>query len=146
MIERERKTYGDPEVEAKASANKLVELERKRKRDRCQETFAAKVMTLGELKAKLEVLEEARETAKRELAALAGKRERIEAMERDRDVVLESYAALTPGVLNALSPEERRKVYVILNLTVEPLADGALQISGAFGEEPVWEEVGTSTR
>ncbi len=48
--------------------------------------------------------------------------------------------------MNALSPEERRKVYVILNITVVPLADGALQISGAFGEEPVWEDVGTSRR
>jgi hypothetical protein len=44
------------------------------------------------------------------------------------------------------SPEERRRVYVILNITVEPLADGALQISGAFGEEPVWEDIGTSRR
>ena len=37
-------------------------------------------------------------------------------------------------------------MYVILDLTVEPLADGGLQISGAFGEEPVWEDVGTSRR
>ncbi len=88
-------------MEARASADKLVELERKR--DRYQEMFAAEVMTLGELKAKLEVLEEARETAKRELAALAGKRERMEATERDRDLILESYAALAPGALNALS-------------------------------------------
>ena len=67
-------------------------------------------------------------------------------MERDRDLILESYAALAPEALEALSPEERRTVYGILNLTVEPLADGGLQISGAFGEEPVWETVGTSTR
>ncbi len=37
-------------------------------------------------------------------------------------------------------------MYVIPNLTVVPLADGGLQISGAFGEEPVWEDVGTSRR
>jgi hypothetical protein len=53
---------------------------------------------------------------------------------------------LAPDALEALSPEGRRKAYSILNLTVEPLADGGLQISGAFGEEPVWEDVGTSTR
>jgi len=145
MIERERKTHGDPEAEARARATKLAEIERKR--DRYQEMFAAEVMALDELKAKLEVLNEARETARRELAALAGKHERLEAMERDRDRILESYAALAPEALEALSPEERRKVYGILDLTVEPLADGGLQISGAFGEEtPVWEEVGTSTR
>jgi hypothetical protein len=68
-----------------------------------------------------------------------GKRERLEAMERDTDLLLES--------LDALSPEERRKVYVILKLTVEALADGNLKMSGAFGEEtPVWEDVRTSTR
>ncbi len=87
------------------------------------------------------------ETARRELASLAGEREELEAMERDRDLILESYSALTPEALDALSPEERRKVYVILNLTVEALADGSLKISGAFGEEtPVWEDVRTSTR
>jgi hypothetical protein len=37
-------------------------------------------------------------------------------------------------------------VYVILNLTVEALADGGLKMSAAFGEEPVWEDVGTSRR
>jgi hypothetical protein len=65
-------------------------------------------------------------------------------MERDRDLILESYAALVPEALDALSPEERRKVYVILNLIVEPLADGSLQKSGAFGEESAWETAGTS--
>ena len=67
-------------------------------------------------------------------------------MERDRDLILGSYAALAPEALDALSPEERRKVYVILNPTVEPLAGSDLKISGAFGEEPVWEDVGTSRR
>ena len=51
-----------------------------------------------------------------------------------------------PQAMGALSSEERRKVYVILNLTVEALADGGLKTSGAFGEEPVWEDVRTSTR
>ena len=115
-------------------------------RDKCQGMFAAEAMTLDELKTKLGALKETRETAEKELAALAGKRERLEAMEHDRVLILESYVTLAPEALDALSPEERRMVYVILNLTVEPLADGGLQISGAFGEEPVWEDVGTSRR
>ena len=108
--------------------------------------FAAEAMTLDELKDKLEHLKVMRDTAERELASVEDKRERLEAMERDRDMILESYAAIAPEALDALSPEERRKVYVILNLTVESLADGSLKMSGAFGEEPVWETVGTSTR
>ena len=47
----------------------------------------------------------------------------------------------------APSPEERRRVYVILKPTVKPLADGGLKMSGAFGEEgPTWETAGTSRR
>jgi hypothetical protein len=123
----------------------LAEIERKR--ERYQEMFAAEAMTLDELKAKLEALGGARETAEKGLARVAGERERLEAMERDADLLLESYAALAPEALDALSPAERRRVYVILKLTVEALADGGLKISGAFGEEsPVWEDVGTSTR
>jgi hypothetical protein len=78
---------------------------------------------------------------------LAGRGGRLQAMERDRDLILESYATFAPEALEALSPEERRKVYVILNLTVEAFADGSLKTSCAFGEEtPVWEDGRTSTR
>ena len=49
--------------------------------------------------------------------------------------------------LDNLDPEERRVVYKMLGLTVEALPDGALEVSGAFGEETaVWEEKETSTR
>jgi hypothetical protein len=48
-----------------------------------------------------------------------------------------------PEVMKGFSPGEGRKVYVILDLTVEALADGDLKTGGAFGEEPVWADVGT---
>ena len=103
--------------------------------------------TLEELKAKLEVLNETHETAEKELAQVVGKRERLEAMERDTDLLLEFNATLAPEALDALFPEERRRVYVILKLTVEAVSDGGLRTRGAFGEEtPVWEDVRTSTR
>ncbi len=73
-------------------------------RDKCQEMFAAEAMTLDELKTKLGALKETRETAEKELAALAGKRERLEAMERDRDLILESYVTLAPEALDAFLP------------------------------------------
>ena len=65
---------------------------------------------------------------------MAYKQEELEAMERDTDLILASYATLAPEALDALSPEERRKVYVMLDPTVEALADGTLKMSGAFGE------------
>ena len=48
-----------------------------------------------------------------------------------------------PEVMESSPPGEGRKVYVILDLTVEALADGDLKTGGAFGEEPVWADVGT---
>ncbi len=70
MIEREKEARGDPEPEAEAWATTLSEAERKR--EKYQEMYAADAMTLDELRSKLDALEEARETARRELAVLAG--------------------------------------------------------------------------
>jgi hypothetical protein len=54
------------------------------------------LIAFDELRAKLAGLEETRETAERELAAVKGQRESIERMERDKDAVLEHYAPLAP--------------------------------------------------
>ncbi len=145
MIEREKETRGDPEPEARAWAATLSEIERKR--DKYQEMFAAGAMTLDELRSKLNSLEETRETARRELAALARWNESLEAFERDKDKLLESYATLAPEALTALDPGERRAVYSMLGLCVEALPDKSLRVRGAFGEENlVWEKERTSTR
>jgi hypothetical protein len=123
-------------------------LEAERKRDRYQEIFAADAMTLGELKAKLDALEETCETARRRLAVLASWRESPEALERDMDRLLESYAARAPeAALAALDPEKRRTIYSILRLRVKALPDKSLRVRGAFGEEDlVCHNDATSTR
>ena len=41
---------------------------------------------------------------------MTGRRDRLEAIERDKDLVLEPYATLALEALDALSPEEHRKV------------------------------------
>jgi site-specific DNA recombinase len=145
MIEREKETRSDPESEAKAWATTLSQVERKR--DKYQEMFADDAMTLDELRSKLNSLEETRETARRELAALTNWNERLEAFERDKERLLESYATFAPEALAALDPEERRTVYSMLGLCVEALPDKSLSVRGAFGEENlVWEKEKTSTR
>ena len=145
MIEKEKETRGDPEREAKALAATLAEAERKR--EKYQEMFAADAMTLEELRSRLEALEETRESARGELAALASWRESLEAFEGDKELLLESYAARAPEVLNSLGPEERRTVYSMLGLRVDALPDKSLRVQGAFGEEnPVCHHDRTSTR
>jgi len=42
----------------------------------------------------------------------------VEALERDRDALLESYAGMVPKGLEAFGPEERRRVYKLLRLNV----------------------------
>ena len=145
MIEKEKETRGDPEREAKALAATLAEAERKR--EKYQEMFAADAMTLEELRSRLEALEETRESARGELAALASWRESLEAFEGDKELLLESYAARAPEALNSLGPEERRTVYSMLGLRVDALPDKSLRVQGALGEENlVWENDRTSIR
>jgi hypothetical protein len=145
MIEREKETRGDPERAEKALAATLVEAERKR--EKYQEMYAADAMTLEELRSRLDALEETRESAQGELAALASWRESLEAFERDKELLIESYATRAPEALDSLGPEERWTVYSMLGLRVEALPDKSLRVWGAFGEETsVWENDRTSTR
>jgi flagellar motility protein MotE (MotC chaperone) len=133
MIELEREGMrGDPEREAKAWLEKLSELDRKR--SAYQDQQAEGLITLDELRAKLSNLEETRTTAQEELEALRGRRERIEELERDRDVLVERYAGMVPEALDALSPKERHHVYKLLKLRVRVDVDGTLEVDGVLGE------------
>ena len=94
-------------------------------------------MGRGELRAKLVELEEDRETAEREMAAIKSRRERLEQMERDRDAVVERYSGVVPESFDELSPEERHQVYKMLRLEVLAYPDKSLEVRGAIlaGEE-----------
>lgn len=134
IVEQERQlTRGDPEREARAWLDELAGLDRKR--SGYQDMAAEGLITLDELRAKLAGLEDARESAERELRALEGKREKLEALERDKEAVLDAYARLTPDVLEALTPEERHRLYTILRLRVLAQPDGTAQVSGAFSDD-----------
>jgi hypothetical protein len=145
MIEREKETHLSPEREARAWAATLAEAERKR--EKYQEMYAADAMTLEELRSRLESLEETRESARRELAELASWHERLQALERDKELLLQSYTTRAPEALDSLGAEERRTVYSMLGLRVEALPDKSPRVQGALGEEnSVWENDRTSTR
>ncbi len=99
-------------------------------RDIYQEMAARGLMTLEELEKKLGQLEETRITAERELTALKGRRQRIEQLERDKDVLLKSYAGMAPDALNSLVPDERRQVFNMLKLRVAAYPDTRLEVDG----------------
>ena len=130
MIEQEGAGMrGDPDQEAAAWLERLAEVEQER---RGYLRIAAKGhMTDDELDEALAELEETRTTAEDELAAIRGRKEILEELERDRDALLESYAQMTPEALDALTPEERRQVYGMLRLRAEVAADGTMVARGS---------------
>ncbi len=134
MIEMEAGQYhGDPETAERAWLEKLAELNGMRRG--FQEQAARGLMTLDELAEALEGLEETRQTAEHELAALHGHREALENLERDKEALLEHYARIAPKALDALTPEERHRLYRMLRLNVSVRPDTTLEVSGVFGEE-----------
>jgi site-specific DNA recombinase len=133
MIERERDGLRrNPNREAKAWAEKLADTDRKRA---CFQDMAAEgLIDFDELRAKLVALDETRDTAHRELAALEARREQLAELERKRDTLMERYAGMMPEALEALLPEERHRVYTLLKLRVNLSTDRALEVSGALGD------------
>ena len=115
MLEQERKClHGDPDREEKTWLDKVIEVDRLRAG--YQELAAKGLMTFEELAAKLEELEVTRQTALQELEHLKGQRARLQALEKDKAMLLETYVAMVPGRLEGLSPEERHHGYKMLRL------------------------------
>jgi site-specific DNA recombinase len=131
VVERERQSVrGNPEREAKAWLERIAEVDRKR--SGFQDMAAEGLITLDELRTKLAGLEEARATAERELKALRSRQETLEALEQDKEAVLETYAQMAPEALDSLTPEERHQFYRMLRLRVVVHPGGQTQVSGAF--------------
>ncbi len=89
-------------------------------------------MTLEELSSKLRELEEMRLHAERELAAVRDSQARVEALELDRDTLLESLSGQIPDSLESLDAEEQNTVYRMLRLEVTPTPEGHYEVTGAF--------------
>jgi hypothetical protein len=81
---------------------------------------------------KLRPLDEERKTAKEALEALKLKRGRLEDLEQDAETLLTSYASMVPEGLDALSLEERQRLYKMLRLKVYTYAGGGTEVDGTF--------------
>ncbi len=119
--------------------DKLAEVDHKR--SAYQDQQAEGLITMDELRTKLAALDTTREVAQKELEALRGREEHIEELERDKDALLESYAALAPEAIESLTPEERRRVHEMLRLKVVVNPDGGAEVSGALVEATEFSEL-----
>ncbi len=80
-------------------------------------------------------LEETSQTARRELNSLERRSERLRAIERDREALLQANAEVMPEALDSLLPEGRHCVYNMLRLRTVASLDGTLEVSGELKEE-----------
>jgi site-specific DNA recombinase len=144
MLEQERNGFrGDPELEAKVWLEKLTDSERKR--SSFQDMAAEGLINFDELRTKLATLQETCETARRELAALEDRRNRLKDFENDAATLIESYASMVPEALGNLEAEERNHVYKMLRLMVSAYHGGTLEVNGTFGSGLRVSDVETSS-
>ena len=150
MIAMEREmSKGSPEKEARMWSDKLDDAARKR--SRYQEMAAEGLITFSELRERLAELEDTCEVLRGELDALAGRVERAEQLERDKEALLEQTAGVSPEDLDALSGNERNEVYRMLRLEVTPSGDGyairgVFRTDGLLSRGPLWASVSSRSR
>src|SRR5215208_3709402 len=89
-----------------------------------QDQQAAGLMTLEELAAKLEELEDTRKVLEVDLASLERSQQKAKELENDRDAVVASLAASIPEALDNLTGEEINTVYPKLRLRLIPSEEG----------------------
>ena len=130
LIEKERTSQAqNPEHETELWAQKIADCAQRR--SAYQDQQAAGLMSLEELGSKLRDLDNTRRIAERELAALKDHRRRVQDLEQDRDVLLESMAEMVPEALDSLTGEEKSRIYRMLRLEVTPTTEG-YDVSGAL--------------
>ncbi len=131
LIDEERRAHqGDPEREARAWLKKIAEVDRTR--GRYQDMAAEGLITFDELRIKLAALEDTREAARRELDALADRRERLAELEGDKAALLETYSEKASEGLDYFTPEERHQAYKKLRLAILIHPGGDLEVTGVL--------------
>ena len=75
---------------------------------------------------------------------MEGRSRIFEDLERGRDAILESYARMVREELDALSAEDRNRIYKMLRLEVILHPDRPISITGAFVTNPDVVNSGTA--
>ena len=85
---------------------------------------------------RLAQIRHSRQNVQDELARQKVKDDHVVRLERDREALLNHYAQIVPEQLDALEPEERNRVYKMLDLTVLAQENGDLELKWALGADP----------
>jgi len=132
MLAQEQATLGrNPGEEEKAWLKKLADTERQK--DRLVDLYLDRKLDKKRYEAKASELDRVAQTGEAELDRLRNRQHRLAKLRRERDELLEHYENLVPESLDALTPEQRHRVYKIMGLSVFGCRDGSLEITWAYG-------------
>jgi hypothetical protein len=81
-------------------------------------------------------LKRSRKTIQEELEHIRNRTTHIERLEQDRNALLSHYSQIAVEHLDNLEPEERNRVYKMLDLKVLAQEDGNLEVKWALGGDP----------
>jgi hypothetical protein len=130
LIEQEQASASrNPKQQSVASAETIEKCDHMRRAYQNQQ--ASGLMTLEELRERLEELENTRKLAQADLEALSEREERIKELKRDRDDLLREMSEIVPEALSSLIPGERNELYRMLRLGVTPVSEG-YEVTGTF--------------
>jgi hypothetical protein len=98
------------------------------------------LIDFGELREMLSELDEDKKVAEREIESLQKKEERLDAIRCNKDALLTNMVEMTPRLIDELAPEEKHRIYGMLDLRLTTAENGSLEVAGdltdlSFGEQ-----------
>jgi hypothetical protein len=134
MVKQEKALiYRGPGEDGRTWLKKLAELEIQE--ERLLDLYLENKLEMGRYERHLAQIKQSRKTVEDELARVEGRAAHVERLERDRDALLNYHSRIVPGHLDALEPDERNRVYKMLDLTVLAHENGSLELKWALGAD-----------
>ena len=135
MLDRERASASRrPDEEEEVWLKKLYEL--KGQEERLLDLYLEGKLEAERYGTRVSQLKKARKTVEEELGRIRNRTSHIERLEQDRDALLNHYSRIAADHLNKLEPEERNRIYKMLNLTVLAHPNDNLEVKWPLGGDP----------
>jgi len=135
MIEQEKALVSQgPADDSEAWLKKLTGLEVQE--ERLLDLYLESKLEMDRYEKRVAQINQSRSAVEKELERIKDRVARVDQLERDRDAVLNDYCRIVPEQLDALEPEERNRIYKMLDLTVLADEKGSLELKWALGSDP----------
>jgi DNA repair exonuclease SbcCD ATPase subunit len=135
MLEQEKALSSrGPGEDEETWLNKLAELEAQE--ERLLDLYLENKLDVDRYESRVVQIKQSRKTVEDELARLKVRAAHVEQLKRERDALLNHYSRIVPERLDALEPEERNRVYKMMDLTVLAYENSDLEVKWALGADP----------